>query len=290
MAIRSTRGPSAGRTGKSPTVRAGAEAPMLMTVMAESSVTSRSLGARDGRSAPCGLGAMRRRRARRAINTAASAPDSRPEPTDQRHEGKQLEDQAVTHGSARIPGHGDRAAAAVSQPCRIGDDSADGVERVPCVDQTLAQALEGFGLADGRETRNPRAAGRPVDRIRRRAPRPRPRGGGDRQRRLHVHAGTDTALVEEPAEIGRETVGENPSSRHAAGAGEPAPSATRGRGPQVSAGETSSSRAASTPRGAVSRSSTARPRRRPARVPVTATRSPAGAWSTGRGERPRRAA
>src|SRR3989454_5335089 len=240
IAISSTARPQRGPNRKWATWVASAEAPMLMTVMPTSSVTSRSCGRETtGASAPSGRSAaMRRRRARPSEKYAASAPDSRPEPTISAASSSSCRTRLSPTEVLESRRHGHRAAAAVEPPrAPPRHDLADGGERgVGGGAQAVAQSVEGRRLADDEQLVILAAARGPVHGIDVEGLGHRARGAGDRQP-VHVDGGAGTTLGDEPAEVGRETVGEVHHRRHAAGACEPASLGHARARAQVGAGD-----------------------------------------------------
>src|SRR5438128_5033780 len=238
IAISSTSRPQRGPNSVCAVCVASAEAPMLMSVMPTSSVTSRSCG-RDttGARAPSGRwAAIRRSRARPSEKYAASAPESRPEATMRAPSSNSCRTRLSPTEVLEARRHRHGAPAAVEPP-RAGarHDLADRGERgAGGVGEAVAQTREQDRVADDQQLVVLAAARRPVDRVHVERVGDGARGGGDRQA-LDVDVRADAALGHQPAEIGRETVREVHHRRHAAGIREPASLVHTRAGPQMRA-------------------------------------------------------
>src|SRR5438128_76836 len=238
IAISSTSRPQRGPNSVCAVCVASAEAPMLMSVMPTSSVTSRSCG-RDttGARAPSGRwAAIRRSRARPSEKYAASAPESRPEATMRAPSSNSCRTRLSPTEVLEARRHRHGAPAAVEPP-RAGarHDLADRGERgAGGVGEAVAQTREQDRVADDQQLVVLAAARRPVDRVHVERVGDGARGGGDRQA-LDVDVRADAALGHQPAEIGRETVREVHHRRHAAGVREPASLVYTRAGPQMRA-------------------------------------------------------
>src|SRR2546428_987347 len=241
--IISTNSPQLGPKRLSAIVAAIAAAPMLMTVMPTSSVTSSSCGrSMSGLGAPSAslFVATGLSRARPREKYAASAPVRIAEQTMRMPRASNPRPRVSDTGAPRHemlePGADrDGLPAGVDVPDAVGGGRHLAHRAEPCPDRRReppGQALERLGRAGEEELVVLAAAGGPRQRL------PIERPGYGMHRGLHgepseLHARTEPALLTQVAEIGREAVGEIDHRRDAPGRGEPLPFSGPWPGPQV---------------------------------------------------------
>src|SRR3990170_1848317 len=230
----------------SATSAASAEALMLMSVIATSSVTSRSCGRSisfSGAVSPAWRCATRRSRARPSEKYAASAPVRIAEQT---RSAPRTSRRARTPSDTRAPRHevleagadrdlAPRGVCPVEAGARGGDLADRAERRARGGLEPRGQARVGVRRAREQELVVLPAAGGPGERVA-----PEGRGGGAR---AHAHgharqvdARAHAALLDDVAEVGGEAVGEVDHRRHAAGRREPLPLADAGQGSEVRPG------------------------------------------------------
>src|SRR6185503_280467 len=233
-------------------VAAIAAAPMLITVMPTSSVTSSSCGrSMSGFDAPSGFGvpsgssgsATCRRRARPSEKYAASAPVRIAEQTMSTPSAKNRRPRCSATGAPRHevlepPADGDRAPAGVEIPDAVARRRhlAHGREsRAHRVSEARGQPIEGSGLTGEQELVVLAAARGPGERVRPEGLCDRVYGGADREP-VELHARADSALLAQVAEVGRQAVGEIDHRGDPAGSREPLSFPGSRPGSQVRAG------------------------------------------------------